>query len=169
MAARMPTAKAVGLTRHQRAGKLDKAHGRYCSRAVRRREGDTSRRYLAPTTWTPLAQNAAAYTSQITRNNSHLRGMRGVREGRAKAAIDGSRNGSTGSAIMAQFLAAANTAFAELRAKHVEPAKKALTEARQRFQQGKQDEGYQKYQEIVQSYYASPLYRNVKKWLEERK
>ena len=60
-------------------------------------------------------------------------------------------------------------AFAELRAKHVEPAKKALNEARQRFQQGKQDEGYQKYQEIVQSYYASPLYRNVKKWLEERK
>ena len=29
--------------------------------------------------------------------------------------------------------------------------------------------GYQNYQEIVQSYYASPLYSNVKKWLEERK
>ena len=31
-------------------------------------------------------------------------------EGKAKAAIDGSRNGSTGSAIMAQFLAAADSA-----------------------------------------------------------
>ena len=84
MAARVPTAKAVGLTRHQRAGKLDKAHGRDCSRAVRRREGDTSRRYLAPTTWTPLAQDAAAYTSQITCSNSHLPGMRGVGKGRPK-------------------------------------------------------------------------------------
>jgi hypothetical protein len=81
MAARVPTAKAVGLTQHQRAGKLDKAHGRDCSRAVRRREGDTSRRYLAPTTWTPLAQDAAAYTCQITCSTSHLPGMRGSGEG----------------------------------------------------------------------------------------
>jgi predicted esterase len=60
-------------------------------------------------------------------------------------------------------------AFAELRAKHVEPATKAFNEARQRFQQGNPDEGYAKYQEIVRSYYASPLYRTVKRWLEERK
>jgi hypothetical protein len=32
-----------------------------------------------------------------------------------------------------------------------------------------QYEGYAKYQTIVQSYYASPLYRNAKRWLEERK
>ena len=60
-------------------------------------------------------------------------------------------------------------AFAELRARHRDSAKKAFGEARQAFQQGKQDEGYGKYREIVEKYYASPLYRNVKRWLEERK
>jgi len=60
-------------------------------------------------------------------------------------------------------------AFAELRARRVGPAKDAFTEARRLFQQGKQDEGYAKYREIVQSHYASPLYRTVKRWLEERK
>ena len=60
-------------------------------------------------------------------------------------------------------------AFGALRASHLEPAKKAFGEARQLFQQGKQDEGYKKYREIVEKYYASPLYRNVKRWLEERK
>ncbi len=60
-------------------------------------------------------------------------------------------------------------AFTELRAKHEEPAKKAFAEARGLFQQGKQNEGYAKYSEVVKSYYASPLYRTVKRWLEERK
>ncbi len=60
-------------------------------------------------------------------------------------------------------------AFAKLRARHKDLAQKAFTEARQAFQQGKQDEGYDKYHEIVEKYYASPLYRNVKRWLEERK
>ncbi|MFI5454762.1 MAG: hypothetical protein ACHRXM_04865 [Isosphaerales bacterium] len=60
-------------------------------------------------------------------------------------------------------------AFAELRARHDGPAKDAFAAARGLFQQGKQDEGYAKYREIVQSYYASPLYRTVKRWLEERK
>jgi hypothetical protein len=60
--ARVPTAKVVPLTRHQRAGTLNTAHGRACSRAVRRREGGTSRRYLAPTTWTPLVQTPPADT-----------------------------------------------------------------------------------------------------------
>jgi predicted esterase len=60
-------------------------------------------------------------------------------------------------------------AFAELRARHDEPAKKAFAEARGLFQQqGKENEGYAKYSEIVRSYYASPLYRTVKRWLEER-
>ena len=59
-------------------------------------------------------------------------------------------------------------AFAELRMHQMDPAKKAFGEARQLFQQGKQDEGYAKYREIVEKYYASPLYRNVKRWLADR-
>jgi hypothetical protein len=45
--ARVPTTKTAWLTRHQRAGTLNRAHGRTCSRAVRRREGGTSRRHFA--------------------------------------------------------------------------------------------------------------------------
>jgi predicted esterase len=63
----------------------------------------------------------------------------------------------------------AMAAFDELRSKQEEPAKTAFGEARQLFSQGKENEGYAKYQLIVQSYYASPLYRNAKRWLEERK
>ena len=59
-------------------------------------------------------------------------------------------------------------AFGALRASQLEPAKKAFGEARQLFQQGKQDEGYNKYREIVEKHYASPLYRSVKRWLAER-
>jgi predicted esterase len=60
-------------------------------------------------------------------------------------------------------------AFAELRKNHDAPAQKAFGEARQLFQQGKQDEGYAKYKEIVEKDYASPQYRIVKRWLDERK
>ena len=60
-------------------------------------------------------------------------------------------------------------AFGALRASQLDPAKKAFGEARQLFQQGKQDGGYEKYREIVEKYYASPLYRSVKRWLSERK
>ena len=60
-------------------------------------------------------------------------------------------------------------AFAELRKTHDVPAQKAFGEARQLFQQGKQDEGYAKYKEIVEKDYASSQYRNVKRWLGERK
>jgi predicted esterase len=63
----------------------------------------------------------------------------------------------------------AMTAFAELRSRHDAPAKKAFLEARQLFQGGKQDDGYGKYREIVQQDYASPLYRIVKRALDERK
>jgi predicted esterase len=59
--------------------------------------------------------------------------------------------------------------FGALRASQLDPAKKAFGEARQSFQQGKQYEGYAKYREIVEKYYASPLYRSVKRWLAERK
>jgi len=77
-AARVPAAKAAWLTRCQRAGKLNRAHGRTRSRAVRRREGDTSRRYFAPTTWTPLVQAPAADTCQITCDTSNVRGDAGA-------------------------------------------------------------------------------------------
>jgi predicted esterase len=59
-------------------------------------------------------------------------------------------------------------AFDAVRAQHDGPAKKALGEARAAFRQGKRDEGYAKYQEIVDKYYAAPSYRNVKRWLAER-
>jgi hypothetical protein len=53
-AAGMPTARATPgagwLTLRQCAWKLSMAHGRYCSRVVRRREGDASRRHFALTT-----------------------------------------------------------------------------------------------------------------------
>jgi predicted esterase len=60
-------------------------------------------------------------------------------------------------------------AFAALRAEHEGPAKQALDEANAAFRQGKRDEGYAKYQEIVDKHYAAPSYRNVKRWLAERK
>jgi hypothetical protein len=59
--------------------------------------------------------------------------------------------------------------FAAVRAEHDGPAKKALDEARAAFRQGKPDEGYAKYQEIVDKHYAAASYRNVKRWLAERK
>jgi len=43
----VPTVGAGWLTGQQRVGKLETAHGRDSSRAVRRREGGTSRRHLA--------------------------------------------------------------------------------------------------------------------------
>ena len=80
--ARVPTAKAAWLTRRQRAGTLKWAHGRASSRAVRRREGSTSRRYFAPTAWTPLVQAPAADTCQLTCSISHVRGDGGARSER---------------------------------------------------------------------------------------
>jgi hypothetical protein len=71
-----------------------------------------------------------------------------------------------------EFAAAARevmTAFEALRARHVGPAKKALDAARTAFQQGQRDAGYARYREVVESYYASPSYRNVKRWLEEKR
>ncbi len=84
--ARVPTSKDAWLTWRQRAGTLKWAHGRANSRAVRRREGGTSRRHFAPTTWTPLVQGPATYTCQITGSNSHTRvaARLGVRKGRCR-------------------------------------------------------------------------------------
>ena len=60
-------------------------------------------------------------------------------------------------------------AFDALRAEHNGPAAKALNEANAAFQQGRRDDGYAKYQEILDKYYAASSYRNVKRWLAERK
>ena len=61
------------------------------------------------------------------------------------------------------------TAFETLRAQHTGPARTAFAAARKAFQQGQKDAGAAQYREIVQKYYASPLYRNVKRWLAEKK
>ena len=60
-------------------------------------------------------------------------------------------------------------AFDALRAEQDAPANKALEEARAAFGKDKPDDGYAKYQEIVDRYYAAACYRNVKRWLAERK
>jgi predicted esterase len=60
-------------------------------------------------------------------------------------------------------------AFDSLRKQHELQAQRAFGEARAAFQQGKPDQGYAKYQEIVDKDYASTLYRNVKEWLKARK
>jgi hypothetical protein len=64
-AAGVPPAKTGWLTARQCEGKLRMAHGRTCSRAVRRREGDISRRHFAPTTLAAV-NDRAARTSQLT-------------------------------------------------------------------------------------------------------
>jgi hypothetical protein len=60
-------------------------------------------------------------------------------------------------------------AFNALRAKHDEPARKALNDANAAFRQGDREAGYAKYREIVEQYFAAASYRNAKKWLAERK
>ena len=60
-------------------------------------------------------------------------------------------------------------AFNAVRSEHEDTAKKTLAEANAAFQQGRRDEGYAKYQEIVDKYYAASSYRNVKRWIAERK
>lgn len=63
----------------------------------------------------------------------------------------------------------AMAAFDALRAKHDEPARKLIGEARGLFQRGRRDEGYAKAKEVIDSYYASSSYRLAKGWLAERK
>jgi predicted esterase len=60
-------------------------------------------------------------------------------------------------------------AFAALREQHEPAARRVFEEAMMLFRQGKQDQGYAKYQEIVDRYYASPRYRNIKEQLKARK
>ena len=60
-------------------------------------------------------------------------------------------------------------AFEALRKQQEPAAQKAFQEGLTLFRQGKQAEGYARYQEIVDKYYASPRYRNIKLQLEARK
>jgi hypothetical protein len=64
---------------------------------------------------------------------------------------------------------AAMDAFGALRRQHEAPARRAFEEAIMLFRQGKPDQGYARYQDIVDKYYASPRYRNVKEQLQARK
>jgi len=59
-------------------------------------------------------------------------------------------------------------AFAKLRAEHEKPAKKLFNEATAAFQQNNRDEGYAKYKEIVDKYFAASPYRSVKRSLAEK-
>jgi hypothetical protein len=60
-------------------------------------------------------------------------------------------------------------AFEALRKQQEPAAQKAFQEGLTLLRQGKQDEGYAKYREMVDKYYASPRYRNIKEQLEARK
>jgi predicted esterase len=60
-------------------------------------------------------------------------------------------------------------AFNALRTQQEPEAIKVMNQARGAFQQGNPKEGYAKYQEITEKYYAASSYRNVKRWLAERK
>jgi hypothetical protein len=64
---------------------------------------------------------------------------------------------------------AAMEAFEALRKQHEPAARRTFQEAIVLFRQGKQADGYAKFQEIVDKYYASPRYRNVKEQLQARK
>lgn len=71
-----------------------------------------------------------------------------------------------------EFAGPAREAMAEfdkLRTQQNEPAQKLLNEARWLFQQGKRDEGYAKYREVVDKLYASRSYPGAKKALADRK
>ncbi len=60
-------------------------------------------------------------------------------------------------------------AFETLRKQHEPLAQKAFGEGLTAFRQGKRDEGFAKYQEIVDKDYASSRYRNIKEQLKSRK
>lgn len=59
-------------------------------------------------------------------------------------------------------------AYAKLREEHEPKAKELYGEARQAFRNGDRDGGWRKYEELVETCYASSLYRRVKGWLDDR-
>jgi len=79
----MPAVRTGGLTRHQGVGRLGTAHGRACSRAVRRRGGGASRRHSAPTAGMARVGDRAARTRQISCRDSCL--PRREREGASQS------------------------------------------------------------------------------------
>ncbi len=58
--------------------------------------------------------------------------------------------------------------YAALRGKQEPEARRLMGEARSAFQNGKQDEGYRIYQQIVDKYHASSVYRDVRARLKSR-
>jgi len=60
-------------------------------------------------------------------------------------------------------------AFKELQEEHEDSAKELYSEARKAFNQGKRSDGFAKYQEIVEKYYASTYYRTIKATLDKQK
>jgi predicted esterase len=110
--------------------------------------------------------------------------LRGSIEAKAKAKADellprikANADGSWVDGFLAfrdefEFADASRTAmdaFEALRKQQEPAAQKAFQEGMMLFRQGKQAEGYAKYQEIVDKYYASPRYRNIREQLEARK
>jgi hypothetical protein len=59
--------------------------------------------------------------------------------------------------------------YTKLRKDHDGPAAKLWSEARQAFQKGDKQQGYQKCEEIVSTYFAADVYRFAKQTLDERK
>ncbi len=68
----------------------------------------------------------------------------------------------------ADGFAEAMAAFQVLRDQHEGPAREANNAARQSFQQSDRSAGFTKYQKIVDKYFASPLYRQLKRQLDQR-
>lgn len=60
-------------------------------------------------------------------------------------------------------------AYDALRKQHNPKAETLYTEARKAMRERDPDTGYERYQEIVDKYYATPRYRLLVKWLRERK
>lgn len=60
-------------------------------------------------------------------------------------------------------------AFEKLRAKHKGPADEAYKSARQAFQRRDKDGAYAQYQEVLDEYYAAPRYRQIRRWVADRK
>ncbi|MGI9519300.1 MAG: hypothetical protein ACR2NP_19775 [Pirellulaceae bacterium] len=62
----------------------------------------------------------------------------------------------------------AKAAYRALQETHDERAGELMTEARQAFRSRKSEKGWEKYQQIVDEFYASRHYRTVKNWIDNR-